>query len=307
MAGLRVAGGGWSGRPGGHVEGSRAGSAWGNREECGVEQACIGSSPARRKRWGLKGEVLEGFRETLRGIATAETPPRGSCHVSTARYLPLGVGDSLARAAVGFLEPETWLAVWGWTEVVPEGSRVLEPWPPKAGTCPGAADPARLLAGEEGNGARGPAPLTPEKPRLQKLDALAGGSSRSGWRRGVPPHLALLKSPLPVPGRGLPGLEKPTPGVAGILLLGVRSPLSAAAGLVRGSSPTPRGWDSLNLGKVCPEKYLFPETGATRLSLQGREKVQSYKLLGGRAGFSLGFSARRREPRSLWNKVELEE
>lgn len=113
MAGLRVAGGGWSGRPGGHVEGSRAGSAWGNREECGVEQACIGSGTARRKRWGLKGAVLEGFRETLRAIATAETPPRGSCHVSTARYLPLGVGDSLARAAVGFLEPETRLAVWG--------------------------------------------------------------------------------------------------------------------------------------------------------------------------------------------------
>lgn len=97
----------------------------------------------------------------------------------------------------------------GWTEVAPEGSRVLEPGPPKAGNCPGAADPARLLAGEEGNGARGPAPLTREKPRLQKLDALAGGSSRSGWRRGVPPHLALLKSPLPVPGRGLPGLQKP--------------------------------------------------------------------------------------------------
>lgn len=44
----------------------------------------------------------------------------------------------------------------------------------------------------------------------------------------------------------------------------------------RGSSPTPRRWDSLNLGKVCPEKYLFPETGATRLSLQGREK---YKVI----------------------------
>ena len=113
MAGLRAAGGGWSGRSGGHVEGSRAGSAWGDREECGVEQACIGSGPARRKGWGLKGAVLEGFRETLRGIATAETPPRGSCHVSTARCLPLGVGYSRPRAAVGFLEPETRLAVSG--------------------------------------------------------------------------------------------------------------------------------------------------------------------------------------------------
>lgn len=93
----------------------------------------------------------------------------------------------------------------GWREVAPEGSRVLEPGPPKAGTCSGAADPAGLFAGEEGNGALGPAPLTREKPRLQKLDALAGGSSRSGWIRGVPPHLALLKSPVPVP-----GLDKPT-------------------------------------------------------------------------------------------------
>ena len=129
MAGLRAAGGGWSGRPGGHVEGSRAGSAWGDREECWVKQACIGSGPARRKGWELKGAVLEGFRETLRGIATAETPPRGSCHVSTARYLPLGVGDSLPRAAVGFLDLETRLAVSGWREVAPEGSRVLEPGP----------------------------------------------------------------------------------------------------------------------------------------------------------------------------------
>lgn len=113
MAGLRAAGGGWSGRPGGHVEASRAGSAWGDREECWVEQACIGSGPARRKGWELQGAVLEGFRETLRGIATAETQPRGSCHVSAARYLPLGVGDSLPRAAVGFLDPETRLAVSG--------------------------------------------------------------------------------------------------------------------------------------------------------------------------------------------------
>lgn len=307
MAGLRAAGGGWSGRPGGHVEGSRAGSAWGDREECWVKQACIGSGPARRKGWELKGAVLEGFRETLRGIATAETPPRGSCHVSTARYLPLGVGDSLPRAAVGFLDPETRLAVSGWREVAPEGSRVLEPGPPKAGTCPGATDPARLFAGEEGNGVRGPAPLTRENPRLQKLDALAGGSSRSGWIRGVPPHLALLKSPVPVPGRGLLGHEKPT---------SQRRGNPASRGLEpalwrREAGPRlltrpprlgfPQPWESLS-GKILVSRNGLDSPLVTR-----EGKVQSYKLLAGRAGFSLGFSARRREPRRLWNKVELEE
>lgn len=173
----------------------------------------------------------------------------------------------------------------GWREVAPEGSRVLEPGPPKAGTCSGAADPAGLFAGEEGNGALGPAPLTREKPRLQKLDALAGGSSRSGWIRGVPPHLALLKSPVPVP-----GLISPPPSAAGILPLGVRSPLCGAAGLVTHPPPLgfPQPWESLS-GKI-----LVSRNGRHSPLVTRERKVQSYKLLAGRAGFSLGFSARRR-------------
>ena len=120
MAGLRASGGGWSGRLCGHVEGSRAGSARGNQEECGVEPACIGSGPARRKGWGRRGAAREGFRGTLSGIATEESLPRGSCHVFAARYLLLAVGDSPApshapspSASVGFLEPGIRLAVWG--------------------------------------------------------------------------------------------------------------------------------------------------------------------------------------------------
>lgn len=101
----------------------------------------------------------------------------------------------------------------------------------------------------------------------------------------MPPH------PAPQEPRASAGLDKLNSSQRrGNPASGVRSPLCGAAGLV--THPPPLGF--LNLGKVCPEKYLFPETGATRLSLQGREKYKGYKLLAGRAGFSLGFLARRR-------------
>lgn len=92
---------------------------------------------------------------------------------------------------------------------------------------------------------------------------------------------------------------------------GSRARFVSPRSLVEGSSPpaagtSPRHPPFLNLGNVCREKYLFLETAAMKLFVTREGKVQSYELLEGRTGFSFGFSPRRREQRTLWNKVELE-
>lgn len=91
----RAPGGGWSRRPEATSKargGRRAREGGGVWDRTGLHRPCS----ARRKDCGPRGAAREGFRTTLGGLGTEETPPRGSCHVSTARYPPLGVGDSLA-------------------------------------------------------------------------------------------------------------------------------------------------------------------------------------------------------------------
>lgn len=169
MVELRARGGGWSRRPEATSKargGQRAGKGGRVWDRTGLHRPCS----ARRKDCGPRGAAQEGFRATLGGMGTEETPPRGSCHVSTAPYPPLGVGDSLAprhhppSASVRLPEPGTRLAVRG---VAPEGSPVLEPraaqrQEPGRGAAVrranGKTHPARLFWGGEGNGAPGPFP-----------------------------------------------------------------------------------------------------------------------------------------------------
>lgn len=164
----RAPGGGWSRRPEATSKargGRRAREGGGVWDRTGLHRPCS----ARRKDCGPRGAAREGFRTTLGGMGTEETPPRGSCHVSTARYPPLGVGDSLApshhpSASVRFPKPGTRLAVRG---VAPEGSAVLEPRAPRRlepGRRPrtagrtGRRTPRRCLRGRWGMGLQGPSP-----------------------------------------------------------------------------------------------------------------------------------------------------
>lgn len=147
---------------------------------------------------------------------------------------------------------------------------------------------------------------------MQKLDARAGRSSKSGWGRLVPTHPALFKPKRECRAAGLDGLQSPTPGPVGILSLGVQSPLCVAAepgrGLVtpRGRDlppppPLPQPWERLS-GEILVSRNGRGEA----LRYKRGKSIQSYELLEGRTGFSFGFSPRRREQRTLWNKVELE-
>lgn len=157
--------------------------------------------------WTERGD-LRGFPRDFCGLGTEETPPQGACHVYTARYPPLAVGDNLApthppSASVCFLEPGTRLAVRGGGGVTPEGTPVLEPgttrrlesarWQRTGGRTGRRTLRGRLFGGRREMGLHGPSPLTRGKPRLQKLDALAGRSFQSGWRCLMPTHLALLE------------------------------------------------------------------------------------------------------------------
>lgn len=72
-------------------------------------------------------------------------------------------------------------------------------------------------------GLHGPSPLTRGKPRLQKLDALAGRSFQSGWRCVMPTHLALLEPRRECRAAGFDGLQSPSLGPVG-------NPVSSAAG-----------------------------------------------------------------------------
>lgn len=146
----------------------------------------VASAPARREERTVDGGGVarEGFRGTLGGMGTEETPPRGSCHVSTARYPPLGVGDSLAparppSASVRFLEPGTGLAVWEGGGFEPEGSPVLDPratrrlesarWQRTGGRTGRRTLRGRLFGGEEGDGAPRPFPLNSGKTAIAEV------------------------------------------------------------------------------------------------------------------------------------------
>lgn len=117
--------------------------------------------------------------------------------------------------------------------VASEGSPVLESgatrrlestrWPRTGGRTGRRTLRGRLFGGRRGMGLLGPSPLTRGKPRLQKLDALAGRSSQSGWRCLMPTHLALLKPKPECLAAGFDGLKSPSPGPVG-------NPVSSASG-----------------------------------------------------------------------------
>lgn len=180
--------------------GRRAEDRGGVLDRTGLHRVRLGA----REGLGAPGADREDFRGTLGGIGTEGTPPRGFCHVSTARYLLLRGGRQPS------IFPATPLprpcVFWNWDpasclRVAREGWPVLEPGPPGDWTLPGGgkpagkqwASPAQLSGGRKGMGPRGPSPRIRGKPRLQKLDALAGRSLRSGRRRLMPTHLALLE------------------------------------------------------------------------------------------------------------------
>ena len=299
MAGLRASGGGWSGRLCGHVEGSRAGSARGNQEECGVEPACIGSGPARRKGWGRRGAAREGFRGTLSGIATEESLPRGSCHVFTARYLLLAVGDSPApshapspSASVGFLEPGIRLAVWGGGGGSRlRGARASNPGLPEAGACPGAAEPARLFAGGR-EGGSGRCPLNSGKPAIAEV----GRAGRPFFQEWVETFGAYspgaLQTQARVPSSRLGWLTKPNSRPRGDpVARGPEPALCRRGGWSRARHPPRPGPPpatpppSSTLGTSVGRNNLFLETAAMKLFVTREGRVQSYKLLEGRTGF----------------------
>lgn len=115
MVGLRQREGrGWSGRSGGHVEGSVGGQCVGGpREGVRGRTGLHRLRPGAKKGWGLKGAVLEGFRETLRGHrdggdAAQRLLPRFHSALPSARG-----GRQPSSRGRGFLEPETRLAVSG--------------------------------------------------------------------------------------------------------------------------------------------------------------------------------------------------
>lgn len=96
--------------------------------------------------WTERGD-LRGFPRDFGGLGTGETPPQGSCHVYTARYPPLAVGDSLApthppSASVCFLEPGTRLAVRGVGMSRPRGPPSWNPGPLGDWSGPGGSGPA---------------------------------------------------------------------------------------------------------------------------------------------------------------------
>lgn len=145
---------------------------------------------------GAAGADREDFRGTLGGIGTEGTPRRVT--------FCFGAGDSPAsslappplfrvRAFSGPGNPASW------PRVAREGRRVLELGPSGDWTLPGGAANPRASSGRplrgsgggrKGMGPRGPSPRIRGKPRLQKLDALAGRSLRSGRRSSMRTPLA---------------------------------------------------------------------------------------------------------------------
>lgn len=178
MAGLRAAGEGGPGASGGHVEGPR--QQWGPRGG-GVEQACIGSGPARRKGWGLKGRSFEGFPRDPQGHRDGgrrrlEALPRFHSALPSARW----VAVLLARPW-GFLEPENLACclgdgggrAWRAAEFEPGPGRLERRGGPTCGTVRGGR--------ERGSGLR--RPQTCESSSEKYLFPETGASARCRERK----------------------------------------------------------------------------------------------------------------------------
>lgn len=130
----------------------------------------------------------EAFRGTLGGRLRKKTPPQGSCHVSTARYLPPPGG----RQPRGFPPSAHPLRVGGFSgaplvcwRVAPPGSRVLEPRAARRGQRSrgpaGRAHPGEGVVGEAGHWAPGPFPWNLGKTGIAEV----GRSSRRFFQEWV--------------------------------------------------------------------------------------------------------------------------
>lgn len=283
-------GGGWSGRPCGHVGGSLEGGARRTGEECWTEAGCIGSGAARGQGWGPQGRTARisagpsagSGRRGRRGAASATFPPRVT--------FCFGAGDSPAsslappplfrvRAFSGPGNPASW------PRVAREGRRVLELGPSGDWTLPGGrrthgqavGAPCEALGGAEGDGASGPFPPNPGKtaiaevgracrPFLEERAAELDAHSPRALRSRAPALrcVALLASKVQLPG---PWGSR-APSASGTRLV-------TRLGLVQGSSPPrPGASASSTLGTCIRRHYLFLETVAISFSLQGRKNYK---------------------------------